>query len=194
MLQSTVETRQLETGEDGQAKRTDDKPAEVQQTEPSQAECEHTEHTEPIQPEVNKTASQGPDPKPVEHPKAGDAQAKQTAQREQPEAKRAAAMQPEAAQAGAKNIEDKQAEAKHSTQQEQRAAQHDQEDIEAQQQLLKDIEDQCVSHGRHPAHWDNLKHEWVDDVRFYLSVACCWYIYNDTRCCKLPSRYKAHGL
>lgn len=46
-------------------------------------------------------------------------------------------------------------------------------DIEAQQKLLKDIEDQCVSHGRHPGEWDNLKVDWVDSVRSHVPHSFC---------------------
>jgi hypothetical protein len=42
---------------------------------------------------------------------------------------------------------------------------HDKE-IQAQWHLLKEIEDQCLSHGRHPAEWDNVKLSWVDPVSF----------------------------
>jgi hypothetical protein len=42
----------------------------------------------------------------------------------------------------------------------------DDKEIEAQWQLLKEIEEQCLSHGRHPAEWDNIQLSWVDPVCF----------------------------
>lgn len=58
----------------------------------------------------------------------------------------------------------------------------DVEDLEAQGKLLKDIEDQCVSHGRHPGEWDNLKLNWVDSVRPRSPQMLCITLHVPVRC------------
>jgi hypothetical protein len=46
------------------------------------------------------------------------------------------------------------------------------EEAAAPRQILEEIESQCVSHGRHPAEWDNVNLCWVERVRSDSYIFC----------------------
>lgn len=165
MQQNTVEKPQLGTEEDAQTEQTDGKQAASSQTQVNRLE---PEQSGPIQPAADQTDPKESEGKPAQVLQAvGEHQGKHS---EQTEGNQLAEKDAQATQVVASQVRDKDVDAQEEVQLQKHTVQVDddgEDDVQDQQQLLKDIENQCVSHGRHPGEWDNIKLQWEDEVR------CC---------------------
>ena len=163
MQQSTVEKPQLGTEEGAQTEQTDGKQAASSETQVTRLEPEQSGATQPAADQADPKGSEG---KPAQVPQAVGEQGKHS---EHTEGNQLADKDAQATQVVASQVADKDKDAQEAVQLQKHTVQVDddgEDDVE-DQQLLKDIENQCVSHGRHPGEWDNIKHQWEDEVR-------CW--------------------